>query len=278
MKIKSMITLLALAAGLAGSLSASTILQWGFDSTSGPVATPVNDDSGANHHGTNLLWGAAPTYSADIPAASNRQFTTGVGSVDFSSTNAAISTAASASVGSGQGIVSSADIFNAGGLTLEVWVKNPSAGVADNCFALNIGGYASLGINNGSLGFFGHTSTNVSALRTNAFTAGEWNHLAAVLSGPNSTATSYSTISLYLNGELVNSVSNVNFHGFLTRAASVGNHQFGDFGNFNGLVYEPRVSTGALAPSQFTYIPEPGGMTLLALGGMSLLVRRRRHG
>ena len=72
----------------------------GSDARTGKVAVPVNDDSGALHHGTNLLFGAAPTYSADIPTAGTApgqaRNVTGVGSVAFSNTTACISTANSA--------------------------------------------------------------------------------------------------------------------------------------------------------------------------------------
>ncbi|MCX6877790.1 MAG: hypothetical protein NTW21_28860 [Verrucomicrobia bacterium] len=83
MKIYSSITSFALAVGLAGPLSAGTILQWGFEFTSGAVSVPITDDSGAGHPGTALLGNGAATYSADIPSALETQNVTGIGSVNF---------------------------------------------------------------------------------------------------------------------------------------------------------------------------------------------------
>ena len=258
--------ILALLLGMAGPLTAQAILQYGFDATSGDVAVPVNDDSGVLHHGTHLLFGgAAPTYSADIPtagtAAGQARNVTGVGSVDFTSTTACISTANSGGVGSGQGIVTAAEIVAAGGLTMEVWVKNPGAAPGIDSCALNLGGTYALGIRDGSLMFFGWVASgNVGSLRTNAFNSGQWNHLAAVLSGPNANASSYTAVSFYLNGNLV-AATPITFNGLLSRAASIGNHQYGEWANFNGLIYEPRVSLGALTPSQFTVVEPAGSLT-----------------
>ncbi|MCX6928240.1 MAG: hypothetical protein NT154_34270 [Verrucomicrobia bacterium] len=55
---------------------------------------------------------------------------------------------------------------------------------------------------------------------------------------------------------MINSGS-YNFPFFLTRATSVGNHQYANWDDYEGLVYEPRVTLGALTPDKFTVKPPP---------------------
>ena len=243
------------------------VLQWGFDATSGDVATPITDDSGpVVHDGTNLLHGPdAPVYSADIPAASMTQHVTGTGSVDFSGTSAGISTADSIGVGSGQGIITATEVFNAGGLTMEVWVKNPSSPVGTGS-AINIGGMYHLGVIGGRIGFIPGDNVTIQTWTTAAYVPGEWNHLSVVMVTSDPAARNYSNISAYLNGVLIAAGSHT-FPWFLSRATSVGNHQYGDWNNFDGLIYEPRISLGTQGFSGFTI--KPGLRTLSALSGES---------
>jgi hypothetical protein len=229
-------------------------LQWAFTQTSGPVTVPIADVSGSGHGASNLLYTGAPSYSADMPP--NTQFCAGTGSVDFTGVNAALATANSFHVASGQGIVSAAQVYAAGGLTMEVWVKNPSGSGGGPYFALNLGGMYCLGVNAaGNVGFFaGDNSADNSW--TTAPVPGQWMHLAVVLSQPSSDAKSYGNVSAYLNGVLIQAASH-NFTFFLTRAVSAGNHQYDNWGNYEGLVYEPRIALGALTPNQFTFRAVP---------------------
>jgi hypothetical protein len=267
------------AAAFIGWLSASTnsnaaVLQWGFDSTSGAVAVPVTDDSGSGHDGAYILFGAAPNYSADIPVASRTQYVTGIGSIDFSGTNGGISTADSTTVGSGQGIITAAQVSAAGGLTMEVWVKNPS-GTGTPEAALNIAGMYLLGTKEGKIGFFhGDKSTDMS-WTTDQFIPDQWNHLAVVMTTTDPDAQAYDDITVYLNGTPFHSGS-YTLPFFLDRAASVGNHQYNDWSNYDGLVYEPRISLGTLSPSEFTVVPEPSSTALFGLlAAIGLFCRRR---
>jgi Concanavalin A-like lectin/glucanases superfamily len=255
---------ISLSGRLAGG--ATRVMQWGFDETTGPVVPPVNDDSGNTKHGTHILFGTAPTYSADIPAASFRQNTTGVGAVDFTGTNAAISTANSPGVGSGQGIITATDVYNARGYTMEVWVKNPSHITTDVPLGLALAhaGMHGLGEESGRIGWFG--AGTGTAWSTNQYAPGEWNHLAVVLRTSDPTAKSFTSVSTYLNGILIHSAPHT-FPFFLDRAVSVGNHQYDNWANYEGLVYEPRISLGALGVNEFTFVP--GLRTMAAVNGQS---------
>ncbi len=254
---------------------AVTILQYGFDYTTGTVLSQggtVNDDSGAGHHGQIIYGGTGGAYSADIPNAANRQYTTGVGSVDLTGTNSAISTAASVGVYSGQGILTATQIYNAGGLTMEVWVKNPAPSSSGNspCGALVMGGMYILGANTaGQVGFFPGVDTKVTSWATNADTS-KWTHLAVVMATTDPTAKTY-TITSYVNGTQVYSAART-FPWFLDRATAMGNHPVFDASNYEGMIYEPRVSLGALDVSAFTYkVPEPSAIILLIAGLVGLL-------
>ena len=252
---------------MVASAPASPILQYGFDFTSGTVASngpPVNDDSGSGNHGL-VLQGNGGTYGADIPTAMV-QNATGVGSLDVTGT--ALSTANSLGVGSGQGITTAADVFNAGGLTMEVWVKD-AVGTGPG-LALNMGGMYALGVAaNGQIGFFHGDNTNDLSWTTAQATS-SWTHLAVVMETTDPSAMNYHTITAYVDGSPIHSAGHT-FPWFLDRATSVGNHQYNlGWGPMDGLVYEPRISLGALDPSEFTYgegepeiIPEPATMALL---------------
>ena len=63
----------------------------------------------------------------------------------------------------------------------------------------------------------------------------------------------------------------------LNRAIGVGRHWLGFAGDdFDGLVFEPRVTLGALSSSELLFVPEPGSAMLAGLGAALLLFRRRR--
>jgi len=263
------IALLTLSAFLVNPVTAQTALQYGFDSSTGDVTVPINDDSGTGNHGTNLVHSTtAPIYSSDIPT--NTQFVSGVGSIDFSGTIAGISTASSLGVGSGQGIISATDVFNAGGITMEIWIKNPST-TTNPGIAVSIGGMSVLGVtgDGNNIGFFRGDDSTVIDWTTTEFDGDEWNHLAVVLTTSDPAAENYSDISAYLNGELIHSAAHT-FPWFLTRATSVGNHQYADWGNYNGLVYEPRISLGALSPEAFTFSTGPAIELIIESNGADL--------
>ncbi len=244
--------------------SGTTVMQWGFDASSGNVTVPVNDDSGTGNDATNLLHGTAPVYSADIPT--NTQFVTGIGSIDFTGTAGGLSTAASEGVGSGQGILAAADVAAAGGFTMEVWVKNAvdnsSSGPA---FALNMFGGHCLGVSDTDegvkIGYFHGDNSNDLLWTTDYTTSGSWTHLAVVLKTNDSDGKAFTEVTSYVNGTAIYTGS-VTLPWWLDRATSVGNHQYGDWGDLEGLVYEPRITLGALSPTEFMHLTNDAAMPL----------------
>ncbi len=277
MKRTKMLVVLALV--LSTSLFAgTTVMQWGFDATSGAVTVPVTDDSGTGNDATDLIHSTtAPVYTGDIPT--NTQFVTGIGSVDFTGTAGGLSTAASAGVGSGQGMLAAADVAAAGGFTMEVWVKNAvdnsSSGPA---FALNMFGGHCLGVSDTDegvkIGYFHGDNSNDLLWTTDYTTSGSWTHLAVVLKTTDPDGKVFTEVTSYVNGTAIYTGS-VTLPWWLDRATSVANHQYGDWGDLEGLVYEPRISLGALEASEFTVVPEPATMLLLGLGSLTVLRRKK---
>lgn len=294
---RNVLVVLALGLYFASPANAATILQWGFNGTVGTNvnAGPVADASGTGNTGT-AYYLANPSpggvYASDIPDAANRSGTVGTVSVLTSSGatpatgNAGIGTpsreAQFAFASNAPTSLNFAAIAGAEGLTIEIWVKNVSA-VSPNkgIIASNASWISIYATENGAR----LENTNGPGANTGidaTFDKSEWHHLAAVLSnaelsGANLTA----DMSFYVDGQQVGSTVNTTFSS-ITRGFTVGNHARTDIVSIKepitGLVYEPRMSLGALAPSQFMYVPEPASCALLGIAGLALLplTRRRR--
>jgi len=250
---------------------ANTILQYGFDFTTGTVASngpPINDDSGTGNHGI-IIQGHGGTYSADIPT-SEVQNATGIGSLSPSSGNY---------VGTAGDIVTFADIITNGGLTLEAWAKGGGSGPI-----ISIEGVYSLS-STANGGAFVDGFDNNNRRVDGSFDRSQWHHMAGVLSNPYLSGSSmYADMTLYVDGLSAGTLPNQLFNADLNRAAAIGNHPLTGINEpFSGLVYEPRISLGALDPSQFTFgtgtvIPEPSTSLIWGLGmiGLAWYARRRR--
>jgi hypothetical protein len=278
----------AAAAALAphGAGAATTVLHYGFDATSGSVNSNggfVTDRSGLGNNGT-WLTGDGGTYSDDIPAASLRQFTTGIGSLDTST--GAVSTDP-AGLTSGAGLflpngnkLSHDDIATAGGLTLEAWSKGGTSPGGGGRLILSIYGAYNLRMTSEGVVFDNGFTAPSDALAAGVDTS-QWRHYAGVLSnavldGTNLTA----DLAIYVDGTLAGAVTGSVFAGDLSRGAVIGDHplanSLGIKEPFDGLVYEPRITLGALSPEEFTVVPEPSSLAVLALACLPALRRRRR--
>jgi autotransporter-associated beta strand protein len=274
MKIGSTLKTIAAGALLAGSLNARAVgttnfLQWSFTGTSGTVIVPVLDTSGfaTSHSASNIIGaGAAPSWSSDIPGAT--QFCSGVGSVSFPANNDSGLSTGPLGTGNYAGSPTMPQIVAAGGLTMEVWVKNPavsSAALDGMGAAFQWAGEHILGVNSaGRLGYFSGDNTALTTWSTTNWSPGQWIHLAVVLAQPrssdsgaaNNTQTIFTNVTCYVNGTAVASSSLTTF--YRTRNISAGMHQgFDPYTIISGLIYEPRMTLGALNPSQFTIYNPP---------------------
>jgi len=263
--------LLTLTIGSTSGQAAETILQYGFDYTSGTVddqGGTITDDSGAAN--TGYTWvGNGGTYSSDTPSSALTQYCTGIGSLSLGGaavnnvhTADSPSTAINKSAGS---YLEMADVYNAGGLTVEAWIKAAPASVAN---LVTFAGTVSLDTAPGAAYFFGGTHS--------AITNDVWTHVAGVFT-PDAGWTSgdmSGTSDLYVNGVLEESDAASWTAAFAVRGLGLGGNAYnGTWNPYTGLVYEPRVSLGALTADKFTIkpVPEPATAAMLAMAAVGLL-------
>jgi len=258
---------------IAGQSYGDPFIQYGFDYTSGTVqdhGSVINDANPGTFNSGSIRRGNGGTYTSDIPT--NTQFTTGIGSLDTSTGAFRTGTGAT----SGEGVVSYSDIVGAGGLTMEAWAKG-----GNNGLILSIAGaYNIAGAANGYRVFNGFRElTDFVAVEMDR---SEWTHLALVMANPffNDADDLVADLMFYVNGVHVGTFEASNFPKLndLTRGLAVGDHPLSIVTtvSFHGLIYEPRISLGALTPDQFTIvIPEPASLALIGLGAGLLLTRQR---
>lgn len=277
---------------LGGSLHAGIVSQHAFTGTPGNTVAPgsVADTSGNGNTGlaTAPGFGSGGVYTAGIPTT-NVQNSTGTVSLDI--TNAGLTTGTGAFSGEALTGLAAGDIDTFGGVTVEVWVKDLSNGAGDGHIAV-IGGMFGVAIQSGGniVALYGDNSSNIEMPTTAAaFSTSSWTHIAAVYTDDAGTTTgvnggagsnlAFSKVELFVNGASadVDADGHVFGFGFLERALGIGGHGvFGAGDNADGLIYEPVISAGALAPGSFvTFVPEPASMALFGLGGLLMLRRRR---
>lgn len=114
-----------------------------------------------------------------------------------------------------------------------------------------------------------------------AAAVGEWNLYTTVMG--------HTWASLYINGVFQSSAGNGMYPCcFTSQTARIGREVASFGGQFTGEIDDLRIYTGTLAteamlaqyaagPSAVSAVPEPAQALLLALGGASLWLRRRRH-
>ncbi|NQT53190.1 PEP-CTERM sorting domain-containing protein, partial [bacterium] len=237
-----------------------TLVRLGFDSND--VLPTILDTSDRWNHAT-----AAPgaTLDPNIPlrggivGAGDRSLRPGGGATTTNNNN----------------LLTNANIATFGGYTLETWIYlDGTSGSLQKIIDLE--GYDSLRVNSNTTDvYFSPAGAGIN------FDIGlnRWCHVAGVLDLDAAANPAQALASLYVDGLLIGSAITTANRGMdaLSRPISFGSHPLGGE-LFNGLLFESRVSLGALSPDQFlTGVPEPTTMTLLALGGLALLRRRRRR-
>ena len=234
------------------------LLEYPFAFTNGSVAdigaTVTNIVSPGTYDGL-VLTGDGGDYTNDLPSASLLQNVTGIGSLLLA--NGALSTDPSGPT-SGAGILDFSDIAGNGGLTMETWVK----GGAGSGIILGVADTYAISATASGVGFaVDANSLTVSADMT------KWHHVAGVISEATVSGTTLQgNVSLYLDGVLQGTITNGTTSNDRQRATTVGNHSLVNSLNinvpFSGEVFEPRITLGALSPSQFTTKLLPAGINI----------------
>ena len=246
-------------------VNGGTRMQWGLDYTSGNVADQnggvVEDDTVFNHDGA-VHWNS-PDYSRDTPNPALLQYCTGIGSFDLETTgHASVQSIA-------DNFISLDEVLAEGGLTMEVWAKQTSSegtnavimGMQDAFIIASESDKYKVVINS-----FSNPGPELAIPESEKNTAG-WTHFAAILRDVSRSSTNYNaTVELWINGKLKGSLSiNDAPQIELIRPVEVGSAHTSPSGiyRWDGYIYEPRISLGALEPGEFTYKEVFGTIILL---------------
>jgi hypothetical protein len=168
-----------------------------------------------------------------------------------------------------------------GGFTYEAWFNFAGGGNVNSI--IDYAGTEKLVRRAASTGV-SMTAANVGDPLIGAAAVNEWHYVAVVF---NSTGLAGASINgdftFYFDGTTpVGTLTGQTIDDFgdsLDRTISVGAHPVGFGGDFyNGEIFEPRVSLGALTAGELLYtpIPEPGAPMLLGFSSVILFLRRRR--
>jgi MYXO-CTERM domain-containing protein len=253
-----------------------------YDYNSSDPLTNIMDSSGAGNNGVAT---AGVAYSTDIPAidevAGLARLGTGNASADLT-------------MGSGMrsidiGLITNPDIAANGGFTIETWVKRTAdTNLTSIEKIIDLGGLYNLRV---------IPSTDLASFNLNGATfdlpLDEWHHLVGVFDSEGNDLQGNQDLlgvaRFYVDGEQLGAEAVVTLGGangtsFLnTRPIGIGKHPTIDIEHFRGLLFDTRVTLGALSPGEFGLaqapaIPEPATGMLAMMGLGALLGWRRRRG
>ncbi|MGB0776249.1 MAG: PEP-CTERM sorting domain-containing protein [Akkermansiaceae bacterium] len=249
------------------SAALTAVFEYEFDASYDASSTVVTDLSGAGNHATMTgeNGGANIALSTDIPAGA----TQGSHSIDYFTTYGVIAT-------NNTQLLNNADVISNGGFTMTAYFQGFSPNVRK---VIDYAGTEYIAIRNdgvdGARVGIGISNSVVLTLSTgDGLDANGWNHITysfTVTDGsiPNAVL---GDIRVDLNGT-VTTLTGQTLDGFgdsLNRAISVGRHPAISTDHFRGQIYAPAVYLGV------DPVPEPSSTALLGLGGLALLLRRRR--
>jgi hypothetical protein len=262
-------------------LGDAPIVYYEFDETSGTTAAN-SATTGGTYTGTHNTAGGSVTVGQSSFAQGGTAYDFGGGFV-----------------GSASALTSSLTAW-----TVEAWVNYDSAKTsASNFLSNDQGGWnddmmfgigpesGGEGVPGGSVGLIHQDNANSTRDFVGAaLAANEWHHV--VMTGENATGVGTSTLQLFIDGVSVDSdatvLGNVTFNGIggfgaapnLTIGAARPNSSDSGYRSYDGLLDELAIYDSVLSDTQIlehaTFVPEPSSTALLGLGGLALIMRRRR--
>lgn len=271
MNIRTTTSLLAIASlGLGAAQAAlTTVFEYSFrgaGDTSGSYngsGTTVTDLSGAGNDGT-IHPGTGGGIVDDRPSG-------------FSSSVMALTGSAG-----GHGSTDAIDLLNNtavganGGFTIDIWFKYDGFGGTRKL--IDYAGTESLRTNNGELQFALNNGGTI--ISFGQATVDQWYHVVGVFDTNGNAAVADpgfagefivdGTASLHVDGVSVGTPTSMTLSSFGDRLdRGIGFNMWPNEGDYNqGMIFNPTVSLGV--------VPEPSSAALLGLGGLALILRRRK--
>lgn len=230
---------------LLGGISADAALvsYWGLNETSGTTAV----DSAGSNNGT-LVNGPSLNQATVDPSLGT--------AYAFNGNNQEIDV--------GAGFNSLVSTF-----TVAAWVNPDDLGGVQRVFSSATGPGWGFGLSGANLRFTTYGVRDYNLTLGTGIVAGEWTHLAVTFDG------SFDA-EFFVNGVSQGTVTGVSAANAGTDVYRIGSRN-GE--NFDGLIDEVRVYDEVLSESaiaNLAVVPEPSSSLLVVLGGMGLLLRRRR--